>query len=323
MPKPFAPVRETRAQNLLLNWTLTGGEVPGSGGKPAFTLYQPAHPAMPVLIAAPHGGRDYAPALQTGLRNPGQIAHRLEDRHIDSLALEVARACGASLLVAHAPRALIDLNRGIEDMDWSMVHGADRSAARPAQTAMTRRAATGLGLVPRRLAMTGEVWKAPLALRDVEERMALVHRPYHAALGEALRDIHRHWGAALLIDLHSMPPLKSAGEPVHYVIGDLFGASCGEELVSAALSWLSGQRQPVAHNRPYAGGYVLDRHGLPWQGIHAMQIEVCRSLYLDPHHRDLTGGIVDVAAVLTGLVRTLAGVTIDSVQAGPSVLAAE
>ena len=314
-------------QKPLTHITLPGGEVPGTGGKPAFTLFRPSQRRIPVMIAAPHGGREYSSRLHANLRNPGESAHRLEDRHVDLLAHEVARACGASLLVAHAPRALIDLNRGMEDMDWTMLRAPDRPASRMhpgrSQAGPTRRATSGLGLVPRRLALTGELWKEPLALGDMEERIALVHRPYHATLRQELMDIRQHWGTALLIDLHSMPPLQRAGGAAHYVIGDRFGASCADDLVSFALAWLSVGGHPTAHNRPYAGGYVLDRHAAPSQGAHALQIEVCRSLYLDSRHFSLSGGMKEVAGVLAGLVSGLATEMGSSNGGLPSAIAAE
>lgn len=275
---------------------------------PAFTLHMPAALPIPVLIAAPHGGRSYPPALIDQMRDPAFATLRLEDRHVDAMARAIAQATGAALLVAHAPRAMLDLNRAVDDMDWSMVaEGTPRSATR--NSLANRRARGGLGLIPRRLPGLGEIWKARVSKADLDARIAGIHTPYHAALSGALETLCDTWGAALLIDLHSMPPLRTRHdeEPAsHFVIGDRFGASCDRAVARAAIEYLTAHDRPAAHNRPYAGGYVLDRHGAPARGIHALQIEICRSRYLDARFDEPSGRFGGVARLLSGLVRMLA-----------------
>lgn len=280
----------------------------GAGEAPAFTLLMQESPCVPVLLAVPHAGRAYPPELSERMRQPALASLRLEDRFVDLLAEEVARETGATLLIAHAPRAMIDLNRTPDDMDWEMVAGgAPRGAVR---LAAGSRARSGLGLVPRRLPGMGELWQRPMTREDLEGRLAYVHRPYHATLAQALEVLRDRWGAALLIDLHSMPPLGRKGGAdgaPDFVIGDRFGASCGSQISATALQHFAEVGRSVAHNRPYAGGYVLDRHGAPARGLHAMQIEVCRSAYLDRRLSEPGPGLPAVARVLAALVRRLAG----------------
>ena len=285
----------------------SSGAIPGIA-TPAYTLRRPPGAPIPVIIAAPHGGRAYPPALTERMRDPDFAALRLEDRHVDRMADSISAATGAALLVAHAPRAMIDLNRAPDDMDWSMVAGGAPSGAR--HSAANRRARSGLGLVPRRLPGMGEIWKSQITRDDLEERIEGIHRPYHTALANALEDLRDRWGAVLLIDLHSMPPLRArhAGEqPGEFVIGDRFGASCSHRLVASAFAWFEQNRRIAVHNRPYAGGYVLDRHAAPARGIHALQIEVCRGSYLDARMEEPSGRFAGVARTLSGLVRALAG----------------
>jgi N-formylglutamate amidohydrolase len=222
----------------------------------------------------------------------------------------IARETGVGLLVAHAPRALLDLNRAEDDVDWDMVEGGrpeDVAAPAPGHRGNAR-ARSGLGLVPRRLPGSGEIWRGRLAPAELAERIEHIHRAYHAALAAELARIRDEWGAALLIDLHSMPPLRaSEGEvraPV-LVLGDRFGASCHNALMGRALAHLELRSVPAAQNRPYSGGYVLDRHGAPQAGVHAMQIEVCRAIYLDRQLAEPGAGLPAVAAMLAALVREL------------------
>lgn len=284
-----------------------GGIVPGTVGQPAFTLALREPAPVPILIAVPHAGRAYPAALVALMRNQAAASLRLEDRFADLVAEAVARETGAGLLVAHAPRAMIDLNRGPDDVDWEMVAGG---APEPrVRLAAGRRARSGLGLVPRRLPGLGELWRRPMTRDELSARIERVHKPYHAALAGGLEALRDRWGAALLIDLHSMPPLgpkRGADAAPDFVVGDRFGASCDGSLSAAACDHFSQAGRRVAHNRPYAGGYVLDRHAAPARGLHALQVEICRSAYLDAHLHEPGPGLAAVARLLAGLVRRMA-----------------
>ncbi|WP_379550881.1 N-formylglutamate amidohydrolase [Qipengyuania sp. DGS5-3] len=290
--------------------TRHGGHIPGTKD-PAFTLNVPQSLAIPVVIAAPHGGRAYPDAIIAKMREPRWSMLRLEDRHVDTLAAEVATATGAILLSAHAPRAMLDLNRAADDVDWAMIVGG-KSAGRAVSRA-NHRAKGGLGLVPRRLAGLGDIWREALSKEELEARIGAIHSPYHAVLGKTLEQLRERWGAALLIDLHSMPPLKpSRAHPraAEFVIGDRFGASCHGFLADAALRHLANVQRMVAHNRPYSGGYVLDHHSAPRRNIHGLQLEVCRSIYLDARMEEPGPRLPAVARQIGGLVRDLAFETI-------------
>jgi len=284
-----------------------GGSIPGMPGQPAFAERRCTPEPVPILIAVPHAGRHYPAELTGQMRDPKQSTLRLEDRLVDLLALAVARETGAGLIVAHAPRAMIDLNRASDDVDWDMIAGG--APAGMLRHAAGRRSRSGLGLVPRRLAGVGELWRRQLRPGELTERIDQVHRPYHQAIGQSLQHLRDRWGRALLLDLHSMPPLvaTTASEPAAiFVVGDRFGAACEAWLAHAALDHFDGLGERVAHNRPYAGGFVLDHHGAPMRGINAMQLEICRSAYLDASLTDPGPGFAHVVGLLTGLVRRLA-----------------
>jgi N-formylglutamate amidohydrolase len=288
-----------------------GGTIPGSAGVPAFTLTLREPSALPVLIAVPHAGRAYPGTLLERMRNPGFAALKLEDRYVDRLAEAVARETGASLLVAHAPRAMIDLNRATDDVDWDMF-----ARGRPDNVGSYTpgmRVRSGLGLIPRRLPGLGELWKRRHEEEDLAARIDSIHAPYHACLAETLCALRDRWGAALLLDLHSMPPLGfKGGQPApEFVLGDRFGAACHGSLVGSCFGYFAEQRRGAAHNRPYAGGYVLERHACPDQGLHALQLEIDRSSYLDARLVEPGQGFAEMGTLLAGLVRRLAGEVAD------------
>ena len=284
-----------------------GGEIPGARGRRAFTISRRAPSPIPVLVAVPHAGRIYPQSLLSRMREPERAGLRLEDRYADLLAVKVAERTGAVLIVANAPRAMIDLNRAPAEMDWEMV--AEGRPAGLMQPRSGRRARGGLGLVPRRLQGIGDIWKDRISRAELEERLAAIHAPYHAALAAELAALRVRWGCALLVDLHSMPPLggdKGGRAPADFVIGDRFGSSCAGSLCASAFDYFASCGRRAAHNRPYAGGYVLDRHAAPSRGLHGMQIEVCRSAYLDEGLQEPGEAFEQTAELLAGLVRQLA-----------------
>ncbi len=320
MPNRSDPARKRSPADDLV--TRRGGTISADGGTgegAAFIYVAPRSMPLPVLIAVPHAGRAYPAEILGQMRDPGLSQLRLEDRHIDSVGVEMARATGTGLLVAHAPRAMLDLNRAADDIDWDMVEGKGRNFAklRTHPTGTNARARSGLGLVPRRLPGFGEIWRSRLSPDELERRIDQIHRPYHTFLGRELERIRDSWGAALLVDLHSMPPLRrqatgtqsDRGSVPQIVLGDRFGASCNSALISRAFRYLEDQGCVAAHNRPYSGGYVLDRHAARRRNIHCVQVEVCRSTYLDPSLSDPTDAVKPLAKMLAGLVRELGAET--------------
>jgi N-formylglutamate amidohydrolase len=229
-----------------------------------------------VVIAVPHAGRDYPAALLANARVPKNKLEGLEDRHAEQL-IALARDRGASTIVAHSARALIDLNRDPREIDPDMIHPA------PAATLQSAKMRAGLGLFPRRLSGIGELWRGRIDAAEAERRIDRFHRPYHQAVTDMMDDAAACHGETVLIDCHSMPSLRALRGPgaPQIVLGDLYGRSADQSLVILAADMAERMGLRVARNAPYAGGYTLERHGEPRKGRHAFQIEFDRSLYLD------------------------------------------
>jgi N-formylglutamate amidohydrolase len=272
--------------------------------------------AAPVLISIPHAGRDYPDLVFNSLRLPRSALVRLEDRYSDLLARK-AIAQGYPAVIAHRARAWIDLNRDESDIDVDMVRGADR-AHYPAPGAKQR---GGLGLIPRRLSGEGDLWKGPFELSDIEHRIESFHRPFHGTVSCILDRIRDKFGIAVLLDLHSMPPLtKVQGAHVaQFVIGDRFGKSAGSQFAELLMARIRGQGYAAALNHPYAGEYILRRHARPAANIHALQLEVDRSLYLDSALRE-PGAML---GRITSLVSALANALSDEALGSATLIAAE
>lgn len=268
-----------------------------------FSLSRVVDARVPVLVAVPHAGRDYPDAMMANLRVAPHVLEKLEDRHAD-LLLTGAQDAGCVTLTANVARAWMDLNRAPNEIDPQMIVDAPRTAyAQP-----SAKVRGGLGLVPRRLADHGELWQRPWPRAHIAARISSLHEPYHRALAVALSALRARFGAAILIDLHSMPPLKpeGAGPVPRIVVGDRYGRSAGAQLCDRAVQAMAQRGFIVALNHPYAGGYVLERHGRPASGIHALQVEVDRRLYLDEAMRDAGPGLGAVRDAIGHMVRVLA-----------------
>ncbi|WP_375393257.1 N-formylglutamate amidohydrolase [uncultured Sphingomonas sp.] len=263
----------------------------------SFETWGEATPASPVVISVPHAGRNYPRALRAALRAPLAAAVAMEDRHVDAVALAARGA--ETLIVQRRARAWIDLNRAENERDPCADEGARTDVA------STAKVANGLGLVPRRSG-TVELWGRRLTDDEVAARIASDHRPFHAALAGALAAARARWGAAVLLDLHSMPPLTGAARGVRLVLGDRFGRSAGSRFVARAEAVAAAAGLPAKLNAPYAGGHILDRHGRPAAGVHALQLELDRSLYLDPALDRPGPGLARMAAIVRAMLAALA-----------------
>ena len=275
---------------------------------PSFDIVGSVDPVSPVVLSVPHAGRDYPLALRAALRVPLDAVVTLEDRYADQL-VRAARG-DETMLVARRARAWIDLNRAETERDPRIDDGA-RPMAVPFMSAKVR---AGLGLVPRRAAPAGDIWKHRLAAEDVAARIVADHRPYHAVLADTLRAARAKFGVAILLDIHSMPPLKDG---TGIVVGDRFGRSASSRFVARLEDVARHRGVPVALNTPYPGGHILDRHGAPRRALHAIQIEIDRSRYLDAELRQPGGGFGATAALLRAMIDAVAQ------EATPQLQAAE
>jgi N-formylglutamate amidohydrolase len=226
---------------------------------------------------------------------PHAILEQLEDRYADLLVAKAVQN-GAVAIVARVARAWIDLNRGEEDLDPAL---RDPPHSGPPPTA---RARSGLGLLPRRVGRR-DLWREPPTSESAAARIANIHRPYHAAVAQALDEACRRFGHAVLIDCHSMPSLGGI-RPARIVVGDLQGRSAGKGVAAEVARAAREAGFTAAINAPYAGAHSLARHGRPADNMHALQIEVDRALYLDRGLRVPSEGLRRAQSLVAMLAQT-------------------
>lgn len=269
----------------------------------AFDRYGPQASKGAVILSVPHAGRAYTAELLARSRVRPAMLQRLEDRYADLLVHD-AIAQGFSVLVAHAPRAFIDLNRHEREIDPSIIRGAPHGQAFISSAKLRG----GLGLIPQRLPGVGDLWVGPLEWADVEDRVERWHRPYHEAIEQMMREARERHGHAILIDVHSMPPLPLGEDrrPPRIVVGDLFGRGAAPRLSALVADICMSRGISAVLNHPYAGHYTVERHGRPLRDRHALQIEIDRSLYLDIARDRITPGLATIRALIADIATALA-----------------
>jgi N-formylglutamate amidohydrolase len=248
-------------------------------GKPAFEVVRPHEQRLPVVLNSPHSGCCYRDDFLAASRLDEKTIRGSEDSYVDELVADAA-ALGCPLLKANFPRAWLDVNREPYELDPKMFAGNLPTYA----NIRSVRVAGGLGTIARIVSESEEIYAGPLNVQEGLARIDAVYKPYHRALRQMVLDARTAFGVAVLIDCHSMP---STVRGMHgrlrpdIVLGDRYGTSCSTELTDLAASVLSGLGYSVSRNKPYAGGFITEHYGQPGRGLHAVQIEFNRHLYMD------------------------------------------
>lgn len=270
---------------------------------PAVSVARPAQGGLPIVIDSPHSGTVYPDDF--GYSAPFELLRRGEDLFVERL-YERAPDFGATLLAANVPRAYIDPNRVLTDIDLELL-----DAPWPGQVDSGPKTRLGIGLIWRKL---GEVpiYSRKLSIAEVHKRIERCYMPYHAALDAAIEEAHARFGAVWHLNVHSMPDdsyarLGLADKPLaDFVLGDLDGRTAGEAVMALIEGVLREHGYSVARNDPFKGVGIIQRNGRPAERRHSLQIEVKRSCYADVQRHEPNGGFARVQRALEAMLRALA-----------------
>jgi N-formylglutamate amidohydrolase len=243
----------------------------------AYEMTRPTSLKAPVIFASPHSGTLYPRQMTDLLSVPLCDLQRTEDAFVDELYNSAPRQ-GAILLQANFARAFVDLNRDARELDASMFSdGVPRVAGMP-----SARVKAGLGCLPRVGASGRDIYTEQITRADGAFRLETVHDRYHSALLAEIETLKQEWADVFVIDCHSMPSRQPGRSNLpDVVLGDRFGSSCSARLTSKAERFFRSEGLSVTRNAPYAGGYTTRRYGRPRRGVHVLQIELNRSLYMN------------------------------------------
>lgn len=242
----------------------------------SFQIQAPTKQTCPFVFDSPHSGRFYPQSfINHSCLNALQLRSS-EDYLVDKL-FEAAPKWGASLIKANFPRAFVDLNREPYELDAELIEGDLPEFANTSSV----RVLGGLGTIPRNVAEHLKIYAKKIDKREVFARLDYVYAPYHAALRRLIAKTYVQFGYAVLIDCHSMPEHGRGPAKPDIIIGDRYGASCDGGLSSMARKIFADLGYKVSHNSPYAGGFITQHYGRPENGLHCIQIEINRGLYMD------------------------------------------
>lgn len=262
-----------------------------------FAVHEPILQVIPAIVGVPHAGRQYPRRFVEQARLPAQALRRSEDAFVDMLS-DAAPSLGVPLLVAHFPRAYLDVNREPYELDPRMFDGR----LPPFVNTRSMRVAGGLGTIPRVVGDGQDIYARRLPASEATQRIERFYKPYHGALRGLVARTRTRFGLCVLVDMHSMPSLgleRDAALRPDIILGDRFGTSASLGVVDAAEAALRGAGFTVGRNRPYAGGYITEHYGQPRSQIHALQIEINRGLYMNEASLDLLPGFGEVKAALS------------------------
>jgi N-formylglutamate amidohydrolase len=272
-------------------------------GRPAFEVLAPARHALPFVLNSPHSGNRYPTDFLAASRLDSVAIRRSEDSYVDELMLPAA-ALGIPLLRANFPRAWLDVNREPYELDPKMFEGSLPTYA----NVRSVRVAGGLGTIARIVSESEEIYSGPVPVEQALARIDTIYKPYHRVLRQLVMDTRTTFGVAVLIDCHSMPSTVRGGHGrtrPDIILGDRYGTSCASELTDLAAQLLTRRGYSVSRNKPYAGGFITEHYGQPARGLHAMQVEINRCLYMDERTLAKSSGLARLRNDLAGLVRDL------------------
>ena len=286
---------------------------------PPFVIVEPATWRAPIIFNSPHSGSVYPLDFLSASRIDLAALRRSEDSFMDELIGGLSNR-GFPTVRVNFPRSYVDVNREPYELDPRMFSGRLPSFA----NTRSMRVAGGLGTIPRVVGDGQEIYRERLSVDHGLSRIEALYKPYHRALRRLINKAHHAFGAVVVVDCHSMPSIGvSRDEPRRpdVVIGDRYGTSCAGLLPDMVEETMRRLGYSVGRNKPYAGGFITEHYGNPASGLHTIQLELNRAIYMDERRRERGARFEQVAADLAALADALAAVPLCDL--GPFQAAAE
>jgi N-formylglutamate amidohydrolase len=279
---------------------------------PPFEAVEPARCRGPVLFNSPHSGRIYPRAFLLASRLDLATLRRSEDSFVDELIAGLV-ARGHPIMRAYFPRCFVDVNREPYELDPRMFEGRLPSFA----NTRSMRVAGGLGTVARVVGDAQEIYDQRISVSEALRRIEVLYKPYHRTLRRLFIRLQRDFGAAILVDCHSMPSTTGGRDErprADLVIGDRYGTSCVPVVTETIEQTLHSFGYVVTRNKPYAGGFITEHYGNPATGLHAVQIEINRALYMDERRYERSDSFDRLAEELATLADRLAEIPLEELR---------
>lgn len=277
------------------------------------SVVQPRVEPTPMVFDAPHSGRHYPEDF--GHVADIELLKGGEDRFVDELFADAPNH-GGTLVIANFARTYIDPNRRLSDIDMVLLDGDWHETPEP--TVMSER---GVGLVFRLIGDGTAIYDRRLSAADITNRIENYWRPYHECLAAMIERNIAQFGVCFHLDCHSMMPVGNELAPdpgcdrADFVLGDLDGTSCEPGFTRLVAETLEALGYSVAINDPYKGALIVERYGAPEKGVHSLQIEINRKLYMNLETLERSNGFEPLRADLAKLAAAVADYSAASARA--------
>ena len=233
-----------------------------------YFLIEPARRKVPLILSSPHSGVEFPDELKTHFRPELMAQPDDTDWFVHDL-YNFAPELGITVIHARYSRWVIDLNR---DPHSKPLYTDGRIITE---------------LVPKTDFLGHEIYVDKKHLPETKEiarRLENYYKPYYQKIESLLADRVRQFGRALLWDAHSIrrfvPTIQEAPFP-DLILGDNDEKSADQEIIEIALSGLKAGKFGVNHNSPFKGGNITRHFGKPERRIHALQLEMAKTNYMD------------------------------------------
>jgi N-formylglutamate deformylase len=248
--------------------------------------------SAPLIVSLPH----------VGTHIPDDMRQRYVERALETEDTDwfldrlyaFATEIGASLIVPKHSRFVIDLNRPSDNRP--MYAGSNNTE-----------------LCPTRFFTGDPIYRSGQApdADEVLQRVATYWQPYHDSLAGELARLKAAHGHAVLFDGHSIKselPWLFEGRLPHMNLGTAGGSSCAASLSQRVVEVFAAQgRYSHVLNGRFKGGHITRHYGAPSSGIHAVQLEMTWSAYMDeaPPFRWHEARAAEVSPVLRSMLQAM------------------
>lgn len=276
-----------------------------SGGRrhDAITVIAPEEPASALILSLPHSGEVYPDDFGASPGMPHAVLDYPNDKYVDEL-YAAAVPLGFSVVKANFPRAYVDVNRHQHDIDPAMIDDPDGWYARLQPTAVE-----GGSTLFWSLAKERPIYERKIGHAEAKLRIARCYIPYHQAMTALIEAARAKFGAAYVVDCHSMmrfdPSHRGAGERPAIDVGTRYGESCAPAFADCVANAFAVRGIDVGRNRRFSGGEITLRYGWPEIDQHVVQIEIRRDLYMDEETRARNSGFETLRAHCTGALEEI------------------
>lgn len=233
-----------------------------------YQLIAPKGKPVPILVSVPHCGTAFPEELISGYRkemvsNPDDTDFFVQDVY------DFVTEMGITLIQAHYSRWVIDLNRSPQNKslytDGRLITGLTPTT----------------DFLGNKLYVSAEYEPSQ---EEVNRRKKLYYQPYYDKITEILTGFKQDFGQAILWDAHSIRRVVPTIHPTpfpSFILGTNDGKTAAPTLIAAAKKGIAAHQVEMTYNHPFKGGNITRHFGDPSNNIHALQLEMIKTLYMD------------------------------------------